>query len=95
MRHSGAVKQQSLHVAGSFDSRFLVGGFVVTGLATGGAVVKAVLAKANVDLALTEAAILLACAALLAHFTLRAHILVLGSTRRAFACGHERTLSLP
>ena len=74
---------------------FLVGGFVVAGLATRGAVVKPVLAKANVDLALTEATILLAFTALLAHFTLRAHILVLATTRRRFACGHERTVSLP
>ena len=73
----------------------LVGGFVVAGLATRGAVVKPVLAKANVDLALTEAAILLAFAALLAHFTLRAHVFVPDSTGRAFACGHERTVSLP
>jgi hypothetical protein len=44
---------------------FLVSRLVVTRFATAGTVIKTVLTKANVDLALTKAAILFALAALL------------------------------
>jgi hypothetical protein len=57
----------------SGDPRNLVCRFVVAGLPAGRTVVEAILAEANVDLALAETAVLFALAALLTHITLRAH----------------------
>ena len=48
-------------------SSFLVRGFVVTGFAAGGAVIETIVTQTDIQLALAEAAILLARAARFAH----------------------------
>jgi hypothetical protein len=58
----------------------LVLGFVVTSFAAGGTVVESVVAQSDVQLALTESAILLARATRFAHFAKRADILFAGSS---------------
>jgi hypothetical protein len=64
----------------------VVGDFVVAGFAAGQAVVEAVLAKADIELRLAEAAVSLAVAAVFAHFALGAAVLLGG-------CSHGLTLT--
>lgn len=66
----------------------LVGCSVIAGFAAGYTIVKAVLAKADVNLALASAAVALAHALLFRHITLHTKVLLLGSGSSA----HDKTL---
>jgi hypothetical protein len=57
----------------------LVDRTVVAGFAAGRTVVKTILAEADIDLALAEAAVLLAAALLFRRFALHADVLLAGS----------------
>jgi hypothetical protein len=70
---------QRFFVACALDDIFLIGGFVVAGLAAGWTVVEAVFTKAHVNLTLAQAAVLLALAASLTHVALVAEVLGFGS----------------
>lgn len=56
-----------------------VGGSIVTGLAARRAVVKAILAEANVDLALAKAAVFFAAAFVFSSFALHTHVFLAGT----------------
>jgi hypothetical protein len=69
------------------SSKHLIGDFIVAGVTARDAVVKAVPTKANIDLALAEAAVFFAPAFFFRHFAL--HATISGSSRWA---RHEGTV---
>lgn len=72
---------------GGVALRLLIGDFVVAGFATGAAIVQAVIAEADVELSLTEDAVLLALATILNLLALAAADFGLGGHRKTVAPG--------
>jgi hypothetical protein len=74
---------------GSTAKLAFVGGFVVAGLTAGWAIVKAILAKANIHLALAKSAVPFALALVFRHVALHAEVLGFGSGHKTTVAPHS------